>query len=76
MTTYYFHNVTCNDINLIPIFQANKFACLDDKDMIKIFQYLIMKNNWSKTDIIHAIPDYSDYHIIEYDNNNINFINR
>lgn len=75
---YFFHNLTTDEPNDVPIsgdctFYA-KLNYLSEPEIILIFQLVIARNNWNLTDKIQAAPDYHDHPLIVYNHGTIKFI--
>lgn len=76
---YYFSNLTQNKDNEKNIEGACKHVAkmhyLDEDAMADILEDVIRLNEWNKTDVIQAAPDYPEYPIIIYDAGEIRIIN-
>jgi len=76
---YYFFNLTQNKDNEKNVEGEFKHVMnmhyLDEDAMAVLFEDVIALNEWNKTDVIQAAPDYPEYPIIKYDSGEIMIIN-
>ena len=77
---YVFYNKTRDEHNqqVIPGFgpctHIAKLNWLSHDEVIRIFQSVIMVNNWDVSDKIRASPDYHECSFMDYENGNFEYV--
>jgi len=78
---YFFFNITKDNqqnkhvLNGLFCDFVTKFHLYNTIDQTEIFQKCIQLNHWDLTDTLLAVPDYSEYDIIKYQNGVISIDN-